>query len=151
LIEGGGHERNLRSGTLDVPAIVGFGCAASIAAACLDEDARRIESLRDELQAKILGVRPDAIVNGDQDRRVPHILNITIPSPGPEPLLERLTGVACSSGAACGSAKDEPSHVLAAIGLTPAAAAATIRLSLGRATTHDEITAAAEAIERASD
>jgi cysteine desulfurase len=151
LIEGGGHERNVRSGTLDVPAIVGFGCAANIAATCLDEDAPRIESLRDELQTRILGVRPDAIVNGDQNRRAPHILNITIPTSGPEPLLERLPGIACSSGSACASAKDEPSHVLAAIGLTPAAAASTIRLSLGRATTQGEITAAAEAIERASD
>ena len=151
LIEGGGHERNLRSGTLDVPAIVGFGCAASVAAQCLDEDQQRIGALRDALQASILAAHSNATINGDQDRRVPHILNITIPTQNPEPLLAQLPGVACSSGAACASAKDEPSHVLAAIGLTPEAAASTIRLSLGRSTTSDHVAIASEALQELAD
>ncbi|MDP7574804.1 MAG: aminotransferase class V-fold PLP-dependent enzyme, partial [Phycisphaerales bacterium] len=151
LIEGGGHERNLRSGTPDVPAIVGFGCAASVAAQCLDEDQQRIGALRDALQASILAAHSNATINGDQDRRVPHILNITIPTQNPEPLLAQLPGVACSSGAACASAKDEPSHVLAAIGLTPEAAASTIRLSLGRSTTSDHVAIASEALQELAD
>jgi cysteine desulfurase len=147
LIEGGGQERGLRSGTLDVPGLVGFGAAAVRVSECLGEDLERIAALRDGLQTSIRAAHPDAIVNGDLDRRVPHILNITIPTSGPDPLLEQLPGVACSGGAACPSARGEPSHVLAAIGLGREATASTARLSLGRTTTREDIQRASEAFK----
>ena len=151
LIEGGGHERGIRGGSVDVPAIIGFGCAAKLVSEHLDEDMRRIATLRDELQASILATHAEAIVNGDQERRVGHILNITIPSQSPDSLLARLPGIACSSGASCCSAKGGSSHVAAAIGLTPAAAGSTIRLSLGRTTTSGEITTAIQALQGLAD
>jgi len=145
LIEGGGQERGLRSGTLDVPGLVGFGAAAARVCEVLHDDFERIAKLRDTLQAAILAAHPDAIVNGELDRRAPHILNITIPTSGPEPLIDQLAGVNCSVGAACPSAKGEPSYVLTAIGLGAEAAAATARLSLGRTTTDEDIRKASDA------
>ena len=151
LIEGGGHERGLRSGTLDVPAIVGFGAACLHAAASFSAEAERIESMRNQLQQALCAQMPDAIVNGGDAPRVPHILNITIPSTDPDPLVDRLAGIACSSGSACGSARGEPSHVLRAIGLDDAAVLQTIRLSIGCTTTSAETAAAqAEILERST-
>jgi|TARA_B110000495_G_C22983736_1_gene578584 cysteine desulfurase len=148
LIEGGGQEQGLRSGTLDVPGLVGFGAAAHRVSECLGDDLPRIMQLRDTLQAGIVAAHPLAVANGDPSRRVPHILNMTIPTAGPEPLMEQIQGVTCSGGAACPSAKGEPSHVLAAIGLQSEAAATTTRLSLGRTTTADDILAAIAAFKR---
>jgi cysteine desulfurase len=148
LIEGGGQEHGLRSGTLDVPAIVGFGAAASRVRECLDDDTKRITHFRDTLQAGIIAAHPNAVVNGVPSHRVPHILNMTIPTTGPASLAEQLQGVACSVGAACPSTKSDPSHVLAAIGLGQDVANATVRLSLGRRTTSSDISTAIEAIER---
>ena len=148
LIEGGGQEHGLRSGTLDVPAIVGFGAAASRVRECLDDDTKRITQFRDTLQAGIIAAHPNAVVNGLPSHRVPHILNMTIPTSGPASLAEQLQGVACSAGAACPSTKSDTSHVLAAIGLGQDVANATVRLSLGRRTTSSDISTAIEAIER---
>ncbi|MBT7351651.1 MAG: aminotransferase class V-fold PLP-dependent enzyme [Phycisphaerae bacterium] len=148
LIEGGGQEHGLRSGTLDVPAIVGFGAAASRVRECLDDDTKRITQFRDTLQAGIIAAHPNAVVNGVLSHRVPHILNMTIPTSGPASLAEQLQGVACSAGAACPATKSDTSHVLAAIGLGQDVANATVRLSLGRRTTSSDISTAIEAIER---
>lgn len=148
LIEGGGQEQGLRSGTLDVPGLVGFGAAARRVSACLRDDLLRVAKLRDTLQAGILAAHPHAVVNGDPSRRVPHILNMTIPTAGPESLMEQLRGVICSVGAACPAGMIEPSHVLTAIGLGVEAANSTVRLSLGRATTPEDIVGAIASFER---
>jgi cysteine desulfurase len=139
IVEGGGHEHGLRSGTLNVPAIVGLGRAAAIVASEGASECERITVLAAHLRSELQRARPDAVFNGDFDRQVPHILNLTIPSQHADPLIERLSGIACSSGSACGSARHEPSHVLRAIGLDDATIAATIRLSLGRETTREDI------------
>ena len=148
LIEGGGHERHLRSGTLNVPALVGFGAAAKLVQSDLELETRRMQSLRDALQTAILEAHPNATVNGDQAHRAPHILNVSIPTASTESLASQLPHVACSSGAACSSARDEPSHVLTAIGLSAEVIAGTIRLSVGRSTTERDVRAAAHAVHQ---
>ncbi len=141
IFEGGGHERGLRSGTLNVPAIVGFGQASAYVASGGEAERERIAALMDQLRTGLETAQPDAIINGDPGWKVSHILSVTIPSQHPDPLVERLSGIACSSGSACGSARHEPSHVLRAIGLDDAAIANTIRLSLGQTTTREDIDA----------
>ncbi len=143
LIEGDGHERGLRSGTLDVPAIVGFGAAADLVHSEWQDDCDRIAQFHDELKQKIQDAHPAARFNGEPGRRVPHIINVTIPVEGPEPLVDRLSGIACTGGAACASLHGGGSHVLTAIGLESCDTANTIRLSLGRPTTPADIAAAA--------
>jgi len=142
LLEGGGHERGLRSGTLNVPAIVGLGQAAALVASGWEDECEHVTDLMNQLEMGLKRQCPDAVLNGDGGQRVPHILNVTIPSQHPDPLIDRLSGIACSSGSACGSARHEPSHVLRAIGLDDAAIANTVRLSLGRETTKADIDAA---------
>lgn len=142
LLEGGGHERGLRSGTLNVPAIVGLGQAAALVASGWEDECEHVTDLMNQLEMGLKRQCSDAVLNGDGGQRVPHILNVTIPSQHPDPLIDRLSGIACSSGSACGSARHEPSHVLRAIGLDDAAIANTVRLSLGRETTKADIDAA---------
>jgi len=142
LLEGGGHERGLRSGTLNVPAIVGLGQAAALVASGWEDECEHVTDLMNQLEMGLKRQCTDAVLNGDGGQRVPHILNVTIPSQHPDPLIDRLSGIACSSGSACGSARHEPSHVLRAIGLDDAAIANTVRLSLGRETTKADIDAA---------
>lgn len=139
LIEGGGHERGLRSGTLNVPGIVGFGAAAALCESELGADLENIKVLRAELTREVLKSHPDATINGDQDHCIPHILSITIPQPSAESLIDLMPTIACAGGAACGSSQNKPSHVLTAIGLDAATIAGTIRLSFGRSTTHDDV------------
>jgi cysteine desulfurase len=138
---GGHHERDLRPGTENVAGIVGLGKAAELARLRLTEDAARIGALRDRLEESILALVPAAHVNGDTAHRVPNTTNLTIPGAGGEALLIALDlkGVACSTGAACSSGAVEPSHVLLAIGLSQDEARSSLRFSLGRATTADEI------------
>jgi len=142
LLEGGGHERGLRSGTLNVPAIVGLGQAAALVASGWEDECEHVTDLMNQLEMGLKRQCSDAVLNGDGGQRVPHILNVSIPSQHPDPLIDRLSGIACSSGSACGSARHEPSHVLRAIGLDDAAIANTVRLSLGRETTKADIDAA---------
>jgi cysteine desulfurase len=138
---GGHHERDRRPGTENVAGIVGFGKAAELARQRLAEDASRIGALRDRLEKMILDRVPGARVNGDAARRVPNTTNLSIPGAGGEALLIALDlqGVACSTGAACSSGAVEPSHVLLAIGLSQDDARSSLRFSLGRLTTAEEI------------
>jgi cysteine desulfurase len=141
LVYGGHHQRGFRPGTENVPGIVGLGKAAEIARKSLAADARRIAALRDTLEQGLLARVPDARVNAQNALRTPNTTNITFPGIEGEALVIALDlkGLACSTGAACSSGAVEPSHVLTAIGLPPEAARATLRFSLGRHTTREDI------------
>ena len=149
LIHGGGHERGFRPGTLNVPGIVGFGAAARLALEGREEESRRVAILRDRLQALILEAVPDALVNGHPMQRLPGTLNLSFPGVDGDRLFLELPGLAVSPGAACSSASLEPSHVLLALGRSPALARASIRFSLGRFTTAGEVAAAAAQVAAA--
>jgi cysteine desulfurase len=141
-MDGGGHERGMRSGTLNVPGIVGFGEAAELAMRAMAEEAVRLRELRDRLLTGLRRAVPDLIVNGPIDRRLPGNLNVSVPGVDGEALLVSLCeDVAISSGAACTAA--EPSHVLKALGRPTELALASLRFGLGRWTTAAEIDAAA--------
>jgi cysteine desulfurase len=139
LLRGGGQERGLRSGTLNVPGIVGFGQAASLAAGALPEEAERISGLRDELWRGISAGEPGAVLNGHSENRLPNTLNVSFPDVRVADLLGSLREVAASSGSACASENGEPSHVLRAMGLGEDLALSAVRLSLGRFTTPWEV------------
>ena len=148
LIDGGGHERGLRSGTLNVPGIVGFGAAAEICRTELAPEAARIGGLRDRLLAPLGDRLAGVNVNGSLEQRLPHNLNVSFAGIEGESLLVGLDDVAVSSGAACSSASPglEPSHVLRAIGIPDELARASLRFGLGRWTTADEIDYAADKV-----
>lgn len=139
LIAGGGHERGLRSGTENVPAIVGFGVAAELAAARVKDTAARLAGLRAALEAGLaaLGAR----LFGAGAERLPNTCYFAVPDIDGETLVGKLdrAGFAVASGAACSSANPEPSHVLAAMGVAPEIARGAVRVSLGEATTHAEV------------
>jgi len=141
---GGHHQRGFRPGTENVAGIVGFGKAAELAVASLARDAVRISALRDDLERGLLQRVPQSRVNAALAPRIPNTTNIVFPGVDGEALLIALDlkGVSCSTGAACSSGAVEPSHVLTAIGLTPAEARSSLRFSLGRPTTRQEIDAA---------
>ena len=149
LIEGGGHEHGLRSGTLNVAGIVGLGAACAICLAESAAHAARIEGQRERLEGLLREACPGAVVHGEHAPRAPHILNIGFAVAGPDPLAERLAGLACSSGAACSSGRGEPSHVLRAIGVPADRIAGSIRLSLSRFTTDEEVVASVEIVRAA--
>ena len=137
---GGRQERNRRAGTENVPAIVGLGVAARLAAAKLSREAARLRTLRDRLESSLLDRVPDTAVNGGGER-VPNTTNISFHGVEAEALLIALDleGIAVSTGSACSSGTLEPSHVLRAMGLTPRRAQSSIRFSLGLGNTDDEI------------
>jgi len=138
----GGHaERDRRPGTENVPGVVGIGKAAELARNLLAEDSARISALRDRLETALLERVPGARVNGDRVHRVPNTTNMSFPGAGGEALLISLDlqGIACSTGAACSSGSTEPSHVLLAAGLSRDDARSSLRFSLGRPTTPEEI------------
>jgi cysteine desulfurase len=141
LLYGGHHQRGARPGTENVAGIVGLGTAAAIAKKTQAEEAKRISKLRDHLEQEIVKVVPDAKINGANSARLPNTSNITFPGLEGEALLISLDlkGLAISTGAACSSGAVEPSHVLTAIGLSPEDARASLRFSLGRQTTREEI------------
>ncbi|HKS83286.1 MAG TPA: cysteine desulfurase NifS [Candidatus Acidoferrales bacterium] len=138
---GGHHERDRRPGTENVAGIVGFGKAVELALKELAEEPARIAALRDRLEGSLLKAIPAIRVNGDTARRVAGTTNLAFAGAGGEALLIALDlqGVACSTGAACSSGAVEPSHVLLAIGLSPEEARSSLRFSLGRTTTREEI------------
>jgi len=140
LLKGGGQERRRRAGTENVPGIVGFGVAAELASADLSR-VDGIEALRDELEAKVLSLAPDAVVLSAGVKRLPNTSCIAVPGAKAETLVIGLdlAGVAVSSGSACSSGKVEASHVLAAMGVAPELAQGAIRISLGFATRRDDI------------
>ena len=148
IIDGGGHERGLRSGTLNVPGIAGFGAAAEICRTELAAEGERIGRLRDRLLAALTGRLDGVTVNGSLEHRLPHNLNVSFAGIEGESLLVGLDDVAVSSGAACSTASPslEPSHVLRAIGVPDQLARASLRFGLGRWTTAEEIDYAADKV-----
>jgi cysteine desulfurase len=140
-IDGGGHERGMRSGTLNVPGIVGFGAAAEIARTAMASEAVRVRELRDRLLERLRQTTDGLTVNGAMDMRLPGNLNVSFDGVDGEALLVSLDDIAVSSGAACTQA--EPSHVLMALGHKTDRALASLRFGLGRESTVEEIDYAA--------
>jgi cysteine desulfurase len=138
-INGGGHERGMRSGTLNVPAIVGFGKAAAICKADMATESERLRMLRDRLNAKLHENLDEIFINGSMEYRLPHNLNISFAYVEGESLLMGINEVAVSSGSACTSASLEPSYVLKALGAGDDLAHSSIRFGLGRWTTDEEV------------
>lgn len=138
-LDGGGHERGMRSGTLNVPGIVGFGKAAELARLEMEQDAKRLGKLRDKLESELLQIE-EAYVNGNREHRLPHVANISFKHVEGEGLLMGFNkNIALSSGSACTSASLEPSYVLKALGLGDDLAHSSLRFGLGRFTTEDQI------------
>lgn len=144
-MDGGGHERGMRSGTLNVPAIVGFGKAAEIAKQQMAQDAERLSKLRDKLENTLKERLEEVYVNGNVDHRMPHVTNISFKHVEGEGLMMTFNQeIAVSSGSACTSASLEPSYVLVALGLGDDLAHSSIRFSLGRFTTEEDVDYAIE-------
>jgi cysteine desulfurase len=150
-IEGGGQERGLRAGTVNVAGVVALATALRITHERRAEERARIAELRDRLQAGLLAAVPDAIVNGDPAHRTAGHLHVGFPGVESEALLVLLdqAGICAAAGSSCSSGATEISHVLAAMGMDPAAAGASIRLSLGYATTDEDVDRALVEIPRA--
>ena len=144
-MDGGGHERGMRSGTLNVPGIVGFGRAAEIAKKEMHEDAARLSKLRDKLEHAFKERLEEVYINGSVESRMPHVTNISFKHVEGEGLMMTFNqNMAVSSGSACTSASLEPSYVLIALGLGDDLAHSSIRFSLGRFTTEEDIDYAIE-------
>jgi cysteine desulfurase len=138
-MDGGGHERGMRSGTLNVPGVVGLGKAAELCLLEQEEEAKRINKLRDKLEGGLLQIEGTSL-NGDNNKRLPNVTNIAFKEIERDGLIMAINkNIAISSGAACSSATPEPSHVLKALGLSDELANSSIRFSLGRFTTGEEI------------
>lgn len=139
LFDGGGHERGMRSGTLNVPGIVGLGAAAEISGREMAEESTRNRQLRDKLETSILSQLDYTKVNGHREKRLPHCTNISFAYVEGESLMMAIKEIAVSSGSACTSASLEPSYVLKALGVGDDLAHSSLRLSLGRFTTEEEV------------
>lgn len=138
-IDGGGHERGMRSGTLNVPGIVGFGKACELCMLEMEQDAKRLSGLRDKLETELLKLE-EAYVNGSKQHRLPHVSNISFKYVEGEGLMMGFNkDIAVSSGSACTSASLEPSYVLKALGLGDDLAHSSLRFGLGRFTTEEQI------------
>jgi cysteine desulfurase len=138
-MDGGGHERGMRSGTLNVPGIVGFGKACEICMLDMEADTKRISKMRDHLQTELMKLE-EAYVNGSSEHRLPHVANISFKHVEGEGLLMGFNkNIALSSGSACTSASLEPSYVLKALGLGDDLAHSSLRFGLSRFTTEEEI------------
>ena len=149
IMEGGGHERGMRSGTLNVPGIVGLGAACEICGMEMVEEAKRLSVLRDKLIDGVLGGLDTAVLNGHSTKRLPHTANISFPYVEGESLLMAMKQVALSSGSACTSASLEPSYVLKALGRGDDLAHSSIRFGLGRFNTEEEVDYVIDKIVRA--
>lgn len=136
---GGGQERSWRSGTLNVPGIVGFGTACALCADLLPTESLRLAALRDEFEAAILTAIPEAHRNGNLSNRLPHNSSLTFPGIEADALLARLPQLALSTGSACDSGTVEPSATLLAIGLSRDNARATVRVGMGRFITQQDL------------
>ena len=146
-MDGGGHERGMRSGTLNVPGIVGLGKACELCMQEMESEAKRLSALRDKLQAK-LTVLEESYVNGNQEHRLPHVANISFKYVEGEGLMMAMKDLAVSSGSACTSASLEPSYVLKSLGLSDDLAHSSIRFGLGRFTTEEEVDYAIEVTKK---
>lgn len=147
-IHGGGHERGNRSGTLNVSGIVGFGAAAKLARELMPEESARILEIREHLRTRLMTEIPHATLNGSAAHRLPGTLNISFAYVEGESLLMGLKDVAISSGSACTSASLEPSYVLKAMGLDDELAHSSLRITIGRFTTLEEVDFIADLIKR---
>jgi cysteine desulfurase len=139
MIDGGGHERGMRSGTLNVPGIVGLGKACAICQAEMDAESQRLARLRDKLQNGLMGGLDGTSINGSVAYRLPNNLNISFAYVEGESLLMGINDIAVSSGSACTSAHIEPSYVLKALGVSEDLAHSSIRFGLGRFNTEEEV------------
>ena len=147
-MDGGGHERGMRSGTLNVPGIVGLGKACELCRLEMDEEAKRLSVLRDKLESA-LTVLEESYVNGNVQHRLPHVANISFKYVEGEGLMMAMKDLAVSSGSACTSASLEPSYVLKSLGLSDDLAHSSIRFGLGRFTTEEEVDYAIENTKKA--
>ncbi|TXI15215.1 MAG: IscS subfamily cysteine desulfurase [Pedobacter sp.] len=147
-IDGGGHERGMRSGTLNVPGIVGFGKAAELCRLEMEQEAKRLSAMRDRLEKSLLELE-ESYVNGNVTHRLPHTTNISFKYVEGEGLMMAMKDLAVSSGSACTSASLEPSYVLKNLGLSDDLAHSSIRFGLGRFTTDEEIDFAIEQTKNA--
>ena len=138
-ISGGGHERGMRSGTLNVPGIVGLGAASALAKAEMATESARLSAMRDRLNKKLHDNLDEIYINGSMEHRLPHNLNISFAYVEGESLLMGINDVAVSSGSACTSASLEPSYVLKALGAGDDLAHSSIRFGLGRWTSDEEV------------
>jgi cysteine desulfurase len=145
-LHGGGHERGLRSGTLPVPLIVGFGSAVALCGAEMDGEARRLVGLRRRMLERLSESLAGVFLNGHPERRLPGNLNVSFEGIEADALISDLKEVVVSTGSACSSAKPETSHVLRALGCDPARTRSSIRIGLGRFTTAEEIEVATDAL-----
>ena len=137
-MDGGGHERGMRSGTLNVPGIVGLGRAAELCRLEMAEESNRLSALRDKLETSLL-VMEESYRNGNPEHRLPHVANISFKYVEGEGLMMAMKDLAVSSGSACTSASLEPSYVLKSLGLSDDLAHSSIRFGLGRFTTEEEV------------
>jgi len=139
IIDGGGHERGMRSGTLNVPGIVGLGKACEVAQADMAEESKRLSGLRERLKEGLFAKLDEIFINGSVDHRLPHNLNVSFAYVEGESLLMGINDVAVSSGSACTSATLEPSYVLKALGVGEDLAHTSIRFGLGRFNNEEEV------------
>lgn len=146
VLHGGGHERGLRSGTLNVPGIVGLGWAAELARQEISRDTERIGLLRDQLETALLTI-PGTRVNGDPQHRLYNVTNVQFESCDSDALIMGLDGIAVSNGSACTAASIDPSHVLLAMGLSETEAFSCLRFSLGRFNTEADVKATVDAVK----
>ncbi len=148
-MDGGGHERGMRSGTLNVPGIVGFGKAAELAKAEMEKDTAHVRQLRDKLEKAFVDNVEEVYINGSIEHRMPNVTNISFKHVEGEGLMMTFNqNIAVSSGSACTSASLEPSYVLIALGLGDDLAHSSIRFSLGRFTTEEEVDFAIDAVTK---
>jgi cysteine desulfurase len=150
IIHGGGQQFGIRPGTENVPGIIALGTAARLAAQEQQALAQRLRELRDELERRLLAIVPDALINGWQGERAPHISNVSIPGTDSEALLMHLdlAGIACSSGSACSTGTVEPSHVLTAMGVPRELGVAALRFSFGKDSTLEDVEAVSAALPK---
>ncbi|MFA1539599.1 cysteine desulfurase family protein [Actinomadura monticuli] len=148
LLHGGGQERDVRSGTLDTPAIAGFAAAVQTAVARREGEARRLAELRDRLIGAVRAAVPDAVLNGDPADRLPGNAHFSFPGCEGDALLMLLDarGIACSTGSACSAGVSQPSHVLLAMDASPERARGSLRFTLGHTSTEADVKALADAI-----
>ncbi len=149
-IDGGGHERGFRSGTLPVALIVGFGKAVELCSQNRDAENKRLKQYRDQLIDDIMTAHTDVILNGSREQRLSNNLNLCFPGIEAETMIMNMKNIACSTGSACTSASLEPSHVITALGYDTELAHTAIRFSLGRFNNADEIAAAGNIIINAA-
>ena len=149
-IDGGGHERGFRSGTLPVALIVGFGKAVKLCSQNRDAENKRLKQYRDQLIDDIMTAHTDVILNGSREQRLSNNLNLCFPGIEAETMIMNMKNIACSTGSACTSASLEPSHVITALGYDTELAHTAIRFSLGRFNNADEIAAAGNIIINAA-